>query len=160
MTKSIDHKMLREAFGLYPTGVTIVTSRIGERIHGMTANSFTSVSLDPPLLLICIDNRARMLEAIRESGTFGLSVLSREQQHISQHFARPGNQSDIAFGTRAGVPMIEGAIAHFACRLYADYAAGDHTIFLGEILECAHEPGTPLLFHCGGYKELLENSGA
>jgi flavin reductase (DIM6/NTAB) family NADH-FMN oxidoreductase RutF len=151
MTVPIDHRKLRSAFGQFPTGVTIIASKFGDNIHGMTANSFSSVSLDPPMLLVCVANKARMLSVVTDSGRFGISILGDDQRDISNHFARSGNDAEIRFEDFDGTPVIAGALARFACKVQASHLAGDHTIFVGEVLGCELGSGAPLLFHSGKY---------
>lgn len=152
---AIDPKELRRAFGMFATGVLIVTTRAGDRVHGMTANSFTSVSLDPPLVLICIDHRASIKEALNDHGHYGLSVLAQDQQHLSRHFSSRGNEPlDVDFEDLAGLPVVEGALAQFACRITQASDAGDHLIYIAEVTGYRHGPGEPLLYFGGGYKQL------
>lgn len=151
----LDPLAFRQALGMFATGVLIVTTRWGDRIHGMTANSFTSVSLTPPLVLICIDHRASMREALQDSGHYGLSVLSHDQQHLSRHFSsRKGSDLDVQFDELGDVPVIAGALAQFSCRIVQSPDAGDHLIFIGEVTAHRHDSGEPLLYFGGGYKHL------
>ncbi|MGV6876177.1 flavin reductase family protein [Pseudochelatococcus sp. B33] len=152
---TIDPVQLRRTLGRFATGVLVVTTRWGDRIHGMTANAFTSVSLTPPLVLICIDQRAAMRQALQESGHYGLSVLSREQQRLSRHFSsRNSPEVEIAFEDLDGVPVIAGALAQFSCRIRQTLDAGDHLIFIGEVIGHRHDEGEPLLYFGGGYNYL------
>lgn len=154
----IDPLHLRRTLGRFATGVLVVTTRWGDRIHGMTANSFTSVSLTPPLVLICIDERAAMRQALQESGHYGLSVLSRDQQHLSRHFSsRGGQERDVSFEDLAGVPVITDALAQFACRITLTLEAGDHLIYIGEVTGHQHGDGEPLLYFGGGYNYLQQS---
>lgn len=160
---TIDPAHLRRAFGMFATGVLVVTTKVGERVHGMTANSFTSVSLNPPLVLICIDHRASMKQALSESGHYGLSVLAHDQQHLSRHFSsRSGAELEVAFEDLNGMSVIEGALAQFSCRITKSTDAGDHLIFIGEVTDYRHNAGEPLLYFGGGYKQLhnAETMGA
>lgn len=154
---TVDPVQLRRALGRFATGVLVVTTRWGDRVHGMTANSFTSVSLTPPLVLICVDRRAAMRQALQESGHYGLSVLSREQQHLSRHFSsRNGPEREVAFEDLGGVPVIAGALAQFSCRITLPLDAGDHLIFVGEVTAHHHNEGDPLLYFGGGYSYLQQ----
>ena len=158
-TSAMDPAHLRRALGMFATGVLIVTTRSGERVHGMTANSFTSVSLSPPLVLICIDHRATMKQALQDAGHYGLSVLAQDQQHLSRHFAsRNGAELDVHFEELEGLPVVENALAQFSCRITQSPDAGDHLIFIGEITGYRHGEGAPLLYFGGGYKELHKPS--
>lgn len=152
---NIDPAQLRRAFGMFATGVLIVTARWGERIHGMTANSFTSVSLNPPLVLICIDHKASMKQALHDSGHYGLSVLAHDQQHLSRHFSSRGSSDlEVSFDELGGMPVVQGALAQFSCRITQAPDAGDHLIFIGEVTDYKHNTGEPLLYFGGGYKQL------
>lgn len=152
---TFDPAQLRRAFGMFATGVLVVTTKLGERVHGMTANSFTSVSLTPPLVLICIDHRASMKQALNESGHYGLSVLAQDQQHLSKHFSsRNGSEMAVSFEDLGGMPVIEGALAQFSCRITKSTDAGDHLIFIGEVTDYRQTVGEPLLYFGGGYKQL------
>ena len=154
MTVLVDSRHLRHAFGRFATGVTIVTSRFGGEVHGMTANSFSSVSLNPPLLLVCLANQAYTLSLIERSALFGLSVLGSAQRDISEHFACPGDRSKIGLADFCGVPVIDGALAHFSCEVEAQHLAGDHTILVGKILASALQEGPPLVLYSGTYVSL------
>jgi flavin reductase len=150
----------RGALGVFATGVTIVTTRGEEHPYGMTANAFSSVSLDPPLVLVCVKAFSEGGDLIRENGVFAVNILAAEQEPLSRYFAsrdRPRGQdafSEVPHRTSAtGSPIIEGAIGYLDCRLHANHGAGDHQIFIGEVLELGFDPeGAPLLFHGGTYK--------
>jgi flavin reductase (DIM6/NTAB) family NADH-FMN oxidoreductase RutF len=151
-----DPALLRRAFGAYATGVTVVTVG-GVRPHGMTANSFTSVSLDPPLVLFCAGRSTVMHDILIASGVFGVSVLAADQEVIARHFAdrwrRLGQAQFDAVpwrpGRLTGAPLIIGALAHFECRLWRSYDGGDHTIFVGNLLALDHaaEDNALAFFH-------------
>lgn len=157
----MDRIALRRTFGRFATGVTIVTCERDGEIHGMTANSFTSVSLAPPLVLVSIGNAARMAGLLREGGRFALNILGREQESLSNHFAgRPG-ADEIAFDRHDGVPLVHGALAHLVCDLRDVFPAGDHGLFVGEVLhhaqsEVRHDgaQAEPLLFYGGQYRQI------
>ncbi|MFI5929080.1 flavin reductase family protein [Micromonospora sp. NPDC051543] len=132
---------LRRAFGTFATGVTVVTVG-GELVHGMTANSFTSVSLEPPLVLVCVERQAVMHRSLMGVGTFGVSVLAADQEHIARYFASRGrplgpaqfDEVDWRPGRVTGAPLLDGALTRFECRLLRCYDGGDHSIFLGAVL--------------------------
>jgi flavin reductase (DIM6/NTAB) family NADH-FMN oxidoreductase RutF len=151
----------RRVMGRFATGVTIVTSRLGDESHGMTANAVTSVSLDPPLVLVCVDEAADSHDIIERSGSFAVSILGRDQEHLSRVFAvkeGPGAHSldDVPHHVRVtGAPIIDGSVAYLDCRVVDRHQAGDHTIFIGEVVDAsplADQP--PLLFFEGEYREL------
>jgi flavin reductase (DIM6/NTAB) family NADH-FMN oxidoreductase RutF len=148
----------RRACAQFATGITVVTTRDAQRQpQGFTANSFTSVSLDPPLVLVCIDKGGAMAPVFRETTRFGISVLNAGQKEISQRFARKGADR---FGPGGwidgveGVPLIERALATFVCRPWQTIEAGDHWILIGEVLQVASDPGEPLLYFGSSYREL------
>ncbi|RCG25369.1 flavin reductase [Sphaerisporangium album] len=139
-------KTLRRAFGAFATGVTVVTTG-GEVPHAMTANSFTSVSLDPPLLLVCVDRGALMHQYLSASRYFGVSVLASHQEAEALHFAdrhrtlgaAQFERVDWHPGHLSGVPLLSGTLAGFECEMWRAYDGGDHTIFIGEVLNL-HQP--------------------
>jgi flavin reductase (DIM6/NTAB) family NADH-FMN oxidoreductase RutF len=127
----------------------------------MTANSFASVSLDPPLVLVCVDQNARLLSFLKTQRRFGLSILRDSQQGVSEFFAEPQQHPvdcarlGIRFRwTESGIPLLEDALAHLACNVVAQYMAGDHTIFIGEVESLETLDGEPLLYLRGQYRRL------
>jgi flavin reductase (DIM6/NTAB) family NADH-FMN oxidoreductase RutF len=157
-----DPMTLRRAFGAFATGVTVLT--VGEPTpHGMTANSFTTVSLDPPLVLVCVDRSAIMHRALAQTTAFGVSVLADHQEGIARYFAdrrRPlgGPQFEAVDwrpGPVTGVPLITEALAQFECRPWRRYDGGDHSIVVG-VLAGMHREGeeNALLFHHGQFGRL------
>jgi len=161
-TTSVSPELFRRVIGSFPTGITVLTvEREPGQVHGMTANSFTSVSLEPLLILVCIDQNARLLSYLKEQGRFGVNILRDTQQRISELFARP--QEDPAEEARlgihfrwtaTGIPLLEDAHAHLACNVVAQHAAGDHTIFVGEVESLELKDGEPLVYHRGKYRRL------
>jgi flavin reductase (DIM6/NTAB) family NADH-FMN oxidoreductase RutF len=154
---------LRSVFGTFATGITVVTTR-GEAPLGMTANSFTSVSLSPPLVLVCVQRGAAMHEAILSSELFAVSVLSAGQEQLAKYFAdrrRPRGEQEFALvdsvpGPSTGAPVLSGAMAWMECRLSAVYDGGDHSIFLGSVLDLGRGTGNEaLLFHSGRFHQLV-----
>ncbi|MGE3067285.1 MAG: flavin reductase family protein [Hyphomicrobiaceae bacterium] len=147
---------LRTAFGRFATGVTIVTARAGDgEIVGMTANSFASVSLDPPLLLWSIAKAARSRGVFEMADHFAVHVLGQHQQPLAQRFAVAGADKFEGVPLKLGVmdlPLLAEATATFQCRRWAAHDAGDHVILLGEILSFHHTSEAPLVFHAGAYK--------
>jgi flavin reductase len=153
-------KDFRSTVGSFATGVTVVTTRGEEHAYGMTANAFSSVSLDPPLVLVCVIHPSEGAEHIQRNACFAVNILHAEQEPISRYFAsrdRPrGRDAFREVSHRLGVsgsPIIDGAVGYLDCRLDATHEAGDHLIFIGEVLEVGFNPdGEPLLFHGGRYK--------
>jgi len=154
MTCPVYPRDLRAAFGKFATGITVITARANGLCCGMTANSFTSVSLHPPMVLVCVANTARTLGHVRSTGAFGVSVLAEHQLEVSNHFAGRSECDDIAFVDLDGVPTIKGALAHFACTLGDVHDAGDHAILVGHVTAFASQDGPPLLYHGGAYRAL------
>jgi flavin reductase (DIM6/NTAB) family NADH-FMN oxidoreductase RutF len=148
---------IRATLGRFCTGVTVVTTADsqGAAVHAMTANAFTSVSLDPALVLVSIDHRARMHQLLPATGRYGVSVLAADQERIALHFAgRPLADHGELFEWTAGVPFVRGAIAHVGCSLDACHPAGDHTLYLGRVGHLASRVGNPLLFHLGAFGQI------
>ncbi len=148
----------RSALGHFPAGVTVVTTRDAHgRPCGMTASAFTSVSLDPPLVLVCIDHAATAYRAFTEYGWFAVNVLGKSQVHLSRRFA--DSTADKFAGVefrdgRAGLPILEDVVASLECRVVHQYAGGDHTIFVGQVEGAAVNGGPPLVYFCGSYHGL------
>ena len=161
-------KEFRSTVGAFATGVTVVTTRGEEHAYGMTANAFSSVSLDPPLILVCVISPSEGAEHITRNGVFAVNVLTSEQEPLSRYFAsrdRPrGRDAFVEVAHRfaaSGSPILEGSAAFLDCRLHATHEAGDHLIFIGEVLELEVQDGhEPLLFHGGGYRLLAPPLGA
>ncbi|OLF10353.1 flavin reductase [Actinophytocola xanthii] len=149
---------LRDVMSHFATGITVLTAR-GERAHGMTANAFTSVSLDPPMVLCCVARTARMHEAILGARNFGVSVLCAEQESVARYFAsreRPAGMAqfervDWFPGRHTGVPLLVGSLAWLECDLTEVYEGGDHSIFLGTVRGAGRGGGQALLFLGGGF---------
>jgi flavin reductase (DIM6/NTAB) family NADH-FMN oxidoreductase RutF len=147
---------LRRTLGMFATGVTIVTTRAEDQVHGMTANAFMSVSLDPPLIVISVDRRARMHGLLHEGRRFGVSVLASDQHDLSDHFAgRDDGIAEARFEVIHQSPLVEGALAHLVARVVRSYWGGDHSLFLGQVEYARYGAGAPLLFHGGWYEQLL-----
>lgn len=159
---TMEDTSLREAMSRFATGVTVITVG-GEHAHGMTANSFTSVSLDPPLVLCCVSRTAIMHEAITGAKRFAVSVMGAEQEQTARYFAdkrRPRGVSqfdavDWLPGPRTGAPLLSGALAWLECELEQWHDGGTHTIFLGRVLSCLRGAGTQaLLFYGSAFHQI------
>ncbi|MFZ1886601.1 MAG: flavin reductase family protein [Candidatus Binataceae bacterium] len=154
----IEKNELRRVMGHFATGVTVITSvRASGEMHGLTANAFSSVSLVPPLLLICVDKKAESYPCFEESKVFTVNILSAEQEALSRKFAVSGGNKFEGVSYRIGangVPILDGSIAYLECRLSGSMDAGDHTVYLGEIEQAETHEAKPLLFFRGGYREL------
>jgi flavin reductase (DIM6/NTAB) family NADH-FMN oxidoreductase RutF len=154
----IEKNQLRQVMGHFATDVTIITTVNKEgQLHGLTANAFTSVSLEPPLLLISVDKKAESWPAFEESKVFTVNILGDDQEALSRKFAVSGGNKfeGVAYRRGAnGAAILEGALAFIECTLYAAYEGGDHSLYLGEIQEAAVREGKPLVFFRGGYRNL------
>ena len=152
----------RLALGQFATGVTVITAeRAPGRVHGMTANSFTSVSLAPLLILICVSETAQLLPLLNRRKRFGVNILKDNQQALSEYFAQtednPAVENNLGVRyrwTQSGVPLLEDALTQLACIVVASYIAGDHTIFIAEVESLELFDGEPLLYLRGDYHRL------
>ncbi len=146
---------LREALGNFVTGVTVITTRNDGELHGLTANSFTSVSLDPPLVLFSLSRTADCFDAFERTGAFVINVLRSDQEALSSRFATKDIDKWTGVAWRPGYrdcPLLDGAIATFECRVTARHGGGDHVIYVGEVVEFGHHPESdPLVFFRGRY---------
>jgi len=160
---TIDAEQLRAAMRTWTTGVTVVTATYNGVTHGMTVNSFTSISLAPALIVISLQRTSRTRELVAEAGAFGLTILSTEQQAISDLFAgrakNPGDRfANIKTKTLiTGAPLIEGGLAWMDCRVVHTYDGGTNTLFVGEVVSARSEgEGTPLIYHNRNYWKLSQ----
>jgi flavin reductase (DIM6/NTAB) family NADH-FMN oxidoreductase RutF len=157
----IGRRAFRDALGWFATGVAIITTRTADGVPvGLTANSFSSVSLDPPLVLFSLNRRAGSLAVFQTSGSFAVNVLRHDQQDLSLRFAAASAErwQGVAVDIwSTGAPILRDALASFECRIAASHAGGDHVIFIGEVVRMQAEPhGQPLVFCRGGYRALAE----
>jgi flavin reductase (DIM6/NTAB) family NADH-FMN oxidoreductase RutF len=146
----------RRTLGMFATGVTVITAEMDGRAHGMTVNAFMSVSLQPPLVLISIDQGTRMNRLLREGVRFGISVLADTQARLSDHYGgrRREETAEPTFASVRNTPLVEGALAHLIATVVRSYWGGDHTLFLGQVDYVRYGEGEPLLFHGGRYERL------
>ena len=161
MTQALDALEYRRVVGRFATGITVITTVAAGQHHALTCNSFTSVSLDPVLVLFCAEKRARFHDAVLASGTWAVSVLSTGQEHVSRHFAVRGRPLEVQFddlphtlGPVTGAVVLDGALAALECRTTSVLDAGDHTVLVGEVLGLSvPEPAAdPLLYYEGRYR--------
>ena len=146
----IDARRFRSTLGRFATGVTVVTAAHGDRHHGMTANAFLSLSLEPPLVGVSVARTARMHAFLEETGRFGVSVLAEDQEAVARHFAgRQDEAFEVPLRRHDGLPLVGGGVAWLTARVTATHAVGDHTLFVGEVDWLDHAEGTPLLFFEG-----------
>jgi flavin reductase (DIM6/NTAB) family NADH-FMN oxidoreductase RutF len=151
----------RSALARWGSGVAIVTSAAGGKIHGMTVSAFSSVSLDPPLVLVCADKSSNTLGVIHEGGVFAVNILASGQQELSNKFASKKDEhlrfEGVAWRTGAtGAPILEGALAALDCRVAAAHDAGDHVIYVGRVEAVETTHGEPLVYFGGAYRGLAE----
>jgi flavin reductase (DIM6/NTAB) family NADH-FMN oxidoreductase RutF len=163
-SKSVDKAEFCRTCAKFPTGVTIVTVLDAQGSpHGMTASSFTSVSLDPPLVLVCVDHSAYVLEHLRRSEHLGINVLSEGQHDLSMRFARRGEDRFEGvewYAGHNGVPLIPGILAALECGMHRMVDAGDHAIVIAQVLRVSYRDGRPLVYYGSGYHTLNGTSGA
>jgi flavin reductase (DIM6/NTAB) family NADH-FMN oxidoreductase RutF len=150
----------RRTLGMFATGVTVVTTKRGEQVHGMTANAFMSVSLRPPLILISVDRRAKMNALLHEGVRYGVSVLEAGQAAVSDRFAGRVTSDDAGpepvFEIVNDTPLVQDALANLVARVVRSYWGGDHSLFLGQVEYVRYGDGTPLLFHGGRYERVVQ----
>ena len=157
----IDAAGYRKVIGAFATGVTVVTTEVEGRLHGFTANAVASLSLDPLLLLVCVDKRANAHQELARASSFAVNILTESQQDLSNLFAKSGEPTantlrGVAFHRGVtGAPLIYGALASLECETYRALDGGDHTIHLGRVVEGAvHREAQPLLYYLGGYRSI------
>ncbi len=156
MTAGVDPKSYRNALGRFATGVTVVTTQTPDGVHGMTANAFPSVSLEPPLVLVAVSKVARTHSYFSQTRRFGVSVLSAEQEAFAWHFAgRPREGLQAAFVWKEQVPLLQDALAHLVCSVETTYPGGDHTLFLSRVEAVWYRDGSPLAVYRGRFFGLL-----
>lgn len=158
---STNQEQFRQAMASFATGVTVITVDDNGRVHGMTANAFTSVSLEPRLVLVCVDHNAQTHAHLSARKRFGINVLSEGQSAISKHYADPDRQPSGAEQAGAcfdrtphGTPVLHDALAYLECRLQDARDAGDHTIFIAEVEEVVVREGEPLIFFGSDYHSI------
>lgn len=153
----IDEAAFKQALSHFASGVTIVTTEHSGRAFGMTVASFASVSLHPPLVLICIEKNVKTHDAIVQAAKFGVSILGAEQAEISARFATRREDKFVGVELEPGafgVPLIRGALTTLQCSLRDQLPGGDHSIFVGEVVEAHTREGTPLLYFRSGYRQI------
>ena len=154
----IDKDLFRQVLSHFAAGVTIVTTVDREQQpHGLTATAFTSVSLEPPLALVCIDKQTETYPHFEPAGVFAVNFLALDQRDLSQHFAKHGGDKFRDTGWRRGAlgtPILDGTIGHIECRIVHSYEGGDHTIYVGQIEAAATGDGPPLLHFRHAYRRV------
>lgn len=156
----IDGDLFRSVLGRFATGVTVVTARDSSGTpHGMTVSAFSSLSLDPPLVLVCIGNEATVAPVLKEASSFAVNILAENQEEVSRHFASPGRHRfaeclESNEKNENGDPRLENALAWMQCRVVSRQPAGDHVIYIGQVEQAMVSEGRPLLYYRGGYNSL------
>ena len=164
MSPVVNKDLFRKTWGNFPSGVSVVSFYDQEGVvHGLTANSVCSVSLDPFLVLVCIDHKARSFKMLGQSERFVMNFLSDKQEEECRYFAKSDTAGVPPFKFRkstAGFPVLDGSIAYMDCKIVAQHLAGDHTIFVGEVHEIDFHGGKPLVFYTGKFTEVAVTAAA
>ena len=155
----VDQNAFKEALRGWASGVTVVTSRAGDRIHGMTVSAFSSVSVDPPLVLVCANQASTTHSVIEEGGVFAVNILAEHQQDVSDVFASSQFEDSRLERVRwtagdTGAPLIDEAVASLECKVRSAHHEGSHTIYIGQVEAVHLSDATPLLYYRGGYRSL------
>uniref|UniRef100_UPI0033DBECDB flavin reductase family protein n=1 Tax=Streptomyces sp. NPDC047097 TaxID=3155260 RepID=UPI0033DBECDB len=151
---SAANRSLRNALGQFASGVTVVAAQDGKAVHGATVSSFTSVSLQPPLVMVSLDRRSRMCALLRDGSSFGVNVLAAGQRGLALRFAGMATDAepDVAWTDQGPAPRLAGVAAHFTCTSWAAYDGGDHVLYVGEVQDHSTATGgEPLVFHRGAF---------
>ena len=153
----------KSALASWASGVTIVSTKLDGKMYGLTASSFSSLSLDPPLVLVCLANTNRMPAMLQQSGRFAVSILARDQEAISNYFAKPGREPTTEFDETIGMrssndlPVLRGAAAYLACDVHELIIQGDHTIAIGRVIEAVSDATKwPLIYYRRAYRSVTE----
>jgi flavin reductase (DIM6/NTAB) family NADH-FMN oxidoreductase RutF len=159
---SVSPEDFRAALGAYATGVTVITAIGPNGPSGATANAVTSLSLDPPMMLACLDRGSRTLISVREQGRFGVNALAAGQEELARRFAGKDHEAEkwegVEWSESEELPRLPGALLWVACELQEEIDGGDHLILTGNVLAAGSREGHPLLFHRGAYRDLLAES--
>ncbi len=164
MSSPLDPRSLRQTVGQFATGVSVLAAEVDGEIHGMTANSLTSLSLNPMLMLVCVDIRARMADLMQQTRGFSINILREDQEALSSYFSGGWKQPiapSFKFVEWTGGPRLEGCLAAIGCRMQKLIEAGDHWIVIGEVvaLRLGEEPHSPLIFYDGMYRKIDVRDG-
>ena len=151
----MDDRQFRNAMGKFATGVNVIATEVGGEVHGMTANAFMSVSMDPKLIVISIGENAMMLDKITKSQRFSVNVLTKDQEEESKIFAgQIKSTKTIDFEELGGNPVLPDSLAQISCEVSSVHVEGDHTLFIGRVVDFNIREDEPLLFSCGRYRTL------
>lgn len=153
----MNERLFRDAMGKFATGITVVSMNDAGKNIGMTVNAFMSISLDPMLIAVSIDDNASMFEQLNQTNKFGVSMLSADQEELSMYFARQTELDyEVAFIEQDGVPVLQNALASISCNVKEKVRAGDHLIFIAEVTDISINEGEPILYFGGKYRHLKE----
>lgn len=151
----MDDRTFRTAMGKFATGVTVITTKLEDTVRGMTANAFMSVSLNPKLVLISVDENANLKDYIYQSNKFAVSILNEKQQDLSAYFAgQTHKKENVDFNWFNGMPTIPDSLVNLTCDVHDMVVAGDHTLYIGQVTDVCLNEGEPLAFFEGSYKQL------
>ncbi|PLT33520.1 flavin reductase family protein [Bacillus sp. V5-8f] len=151
----MDSRELRNCMGHFATGVTVITCDTEDGTHGITANSFTSVSLDPPLVLVSIDRKAKALQHLKNNN-FTVNILKEDQEDIAMHFAgRPLDEPTFQLQKGNLSTRLKDTLAYVECEPWAEYDGGDHVLYVGKVSDFTYNPGRPLAYYCGKFSDVL-----
>ena len=158
---AVDEDAFREALRGWASGVTVVTSRVGDRVHGMTVSAFSSVSADPPLVLVCANRTSVTHEIIEQGGVFAVNILAEHQRDVSSLFASAEHEDSrlerVPWTEGAmGTPLIDEALATLECTVMKAHREGSHTIYVGQVEAVRTTGATPLLYYSGAYRSLRD----
>ena len=154
---TVDPNQFKHAMSRWGSGVTVITVKAGEVVHGMTASAFCSVSIDPTLVLVCIGKKQGSHKLLKDAGRFVINLLAEDQHTLSDYFAKPRPEGKAQFDTiphsltTSGEPVLSGVLTVLECKVWSVADGGDHDIFVGEVTEVEFEDGRPLVFFKGGY---------
>ncbi|ANX10931.1 oxidoreductase [Fictibacillus arsenicus] len=150
----MDGREFRNCMGHFATGVTVVTCNTDGGPHGFTVNSFTSVSLDPPLILVSVDRKTKAIEFMKNNN-FTVNILKEEQQDTAMHFAgRPLEEAPFQWEKGKLSPRLQDSLAYIECEPFAEYDGGDHVLFIGKVSEFEYRKGSPLTYYCGKFSSV------
>ncbi len=158
---STEQRLLRDAFGCFATGITVVTADLAGKPVGITVNSFSSVSLEPPMISWCIDKQASLYSLFERTEFFSVNVLSAQQLELCRLFSLGRKEGFDHLNWRRGVkdiPLLADCVANFQCQTVHRYPGGDHSILVGEVLACDISAGEPLIFFNGEYRQLNDSN--
>ena len=154
----VNKDLFRRTMGHWASGVTVISTLMAEQPHGMTASAFCSLSLEPPMVLVSVAHKARMHTALQKSMWYGVSVLSHDQAHLSQHFAgQPQSGLVVPWVWHEHCPLLDGAAAHIVTRVTDAHVAGDHTLYIALVEHMSFREGaSPLLYYAGKYRSIAD----